>query len=563
MFSRKDPVRQHENKTSSIANAGPQTPQAELSQFLACAASLQDAGYNGKAFAQLEGAIRVADWMASSDPAHVIVPAELRRRTAEVARAGGCLQEALELSEVAISQLEKIEGIGSASALRARLFRADMLLEMQDVVRASAAYEEISKITRGAADTISSAIEAAMGSTAVIYARGVVDDLAKKEAKRSARLVAQALEGAASTDFIEISRAFQRVAAQFERQGKFLLASSFQSTSFAYQKDAAGRPNTTELVESLQKLAVLQSKAGKHEPAHTARAEVLEWAEKKCGEAAPEVLAIRRSMADAYLECGGWQQAEVLLLKNVEILSADSGRARVVEHLTALRDFFIRTGRTVAAAQVEVECHMARERQPTPPDRSHEYQDGVLQLVRERFCGVGDPDSALLALAVTMDDTLRLVRQRLAVGGGDEAIAAELGDLEEQIFRLPDEVGKQVSEWVEDLRIQAAKTPEQLEVSIAAAERRMTRFELTAGRSKELTRAHRYQELGILCGRAGRVESSAFYFRQARRILLSIDLRESRQYAETLLLNAEVVEPILAKKLRGAGDRILERLEDL
>jgi hypothetical protein len=53
------------------------------------------------------------------------------------------------------------------------------------------------------------------------------------------------------------------------------------------------------------------------------------------------------------------------------------------------------------------------------------------------------------------------------------------------------------------------------------------------------------------------------YFRQARRLLGNIDLKNTRQYAETLLLSARLAEPELAGKMRRAARKILDRLRDL
>lgn len=590
MFSDKDSARLHETRLDQSAVSGPpRSPALELAELRQGAQALESVGYYGRALAKLEGAFRLADRLASDDPALSGLSSELRNKAAQLARAGGRLQESLELSETAILKVESVQGRASSQAIEARLFRASTLLDLKRFDQALAAYAEIGKILKSSKAEIGLQLEGVLCSAAAVCAsrRDFVEGA--RELRRTAKGFSDLVEGAVSSDFPQIASAFERVSRQFEVLGEFLPSSVFMQHSLEYRKMSSRGNLSPDVRAARLRLAELHLKAGRADAGLRASAKLLGDLSDRFGAAAPDVMAFRQSVSAVCFETGKWGVARALLEQNAALAeravrddragaksaaggaegaAAASGgvlpsEARLVESLLALRDFLHATGHTISAGEAAVKLSVAREINPSLAQAAITVPGPVMRLVSEQFAANGGADPVVTKLAGVIDQGLRLARQRLAAGGLGEAVVSGLGSIEEQSFLLPDRVANKVLELIEEVRICAAETDDQLAVSIEAAKRRILRFEQEEGRSKELSRSKLYQEVGILCRRAGQDEAAAVYFRQARRLLGNIDLKSTRQYAETLLLSARLAEPELAGKMRRAARKILDRLRDL
>lgn len=590
MFSDKDSAKL-QNTTPDTASQGghARPPSLELAHLRQEAHALESVGHYGRALAKVESAIRFADRLASDDPALSDLCSELRMNAAQIARSGGRLQEALEFTESGILRIESAHGKAWLPSIEARLFRASTLLDLKRVEQARDAYVEIQRTLKSSSDHIGYQLEALLCSAAAVCASTQDFDEGARELRKTENRFGALLEGAVRSDFPEIASAFERASKQFERLGAFLSASVFMQHSLYYRKMSSRGKISPELRSARQSLAALQLKAGRIDSGLRVSAKLLGDLSDKLGARAPEVMVLRRARSVACLEAGKWDVARALLEENVALAEqsvrdersaarsgtgsaegacteqpeAHSGEARLVESLLTLRDFLHSIGHTTAAGEVALMLSEARERNSKLAQSSVTSPGPVMQLLAEQFASYGGADPVMTTLATIIDHGLRLARQRLVAGGLGEAVVSGLGSLEEQSFLLPDRIARKVGEWIEEIRIRAAETPEQLAVAIEAAKRRIQRFEIEEGQSKELTRSKLYQDLGILSRRAGQDEAAAVYFRQARRLLRSIGLEDTRQYAETLLLSARVTEPELAGKMRRAARKILDRLRDL
>lgn len=591
MFSDKDSAKL-QNTTPDTASQGghARPPSLELAHLRQEAHALESVGHYGRALGKVESAIRLADRLAIDDPALSDLCSELRINAAHIARSGGRLQEALEFTESGILKMESAHGKAWLPSIEARLFRASTLLDLKRVEQAREAYVEIQRTLKSSSDNIGYQLEALLCSAAAVCASTQDFDQGTRELRKTAKRFGALLEGAVRSDFPEIASAFERASKQFERLGEFLSASVFMQHSLDYRKMFSRGKISPESRSARQSLAALQLKAGRIDSGLRVSAKLLGDLSDKFGARAPEVMALRRAFSVACLEAGKWDVARALLEQNVALAEqgvldersaarsgkgsaegagtvqqpeAHSGEARLVESLLALRDFLHSIGHTMAAGQVALKLSAVRELNPKLAQSAVTAPGPVMQLLAEQFASHGGADPVMTTFATIIDHGLRLARQRLVAGGLGEAVVSGLGSLEEQSFLLPDRIASKVGEWIEEIRIRAAETPDQLAVAIEAAKRRIQRFEMEEGRSKELTRSKLYQDLGILSRRAGQDEAAAVYFRQARRLLGSIDLKHTRQYAETLLLSARVTEPELAGKMRRAARKILDRYRKL
>lgn len=590
MFSDKDSAKLRNTTPDTASQGGHARPPAlELAHLRQEAHALESVGHYGRALAKVESAIRLADRLASDDPALSDLCSELRINAAQIARSGGRLQEALEFSECGILKMESAHGKAWVPSVEARLFRASTLLDLKRVEQARDAYIEIQRTLKSSSDHIGYQLEALLCSAAAVCASKQDFDEGTRELRKTAKRFGALLEGAVRSDFPEIASAFERASKQFERLGDFMSASVFMQHSLDYRKMFSRGKFSPELRSARQSLAALQLKEGRIDAGLRVSEELLGDLSDKFGAGAPEVMALRRTFSVACLEAGKWDRARALLEENVALAEqgvldersaarssagspvgtgtekheAPSCEASLVESLLTLRDFLHSIGHTDAAGQVALNLSEARERNPKLAQSSVTSPGPVMQLLAEQFASYGGADPVMTTLATIIDHGLRLARQRLVAGGLGEAVVSGLGSLEEQSFLLPDRIASKVGEWIEEIRIRAAETPDQLAVAIEAAKRRIQRFEIEEGQSKELTRSKLYQDLGIVSRRAGQNEAAAVYFRQARRLLASIGLKDTRQYAETLLLSARVTEPELAGKMRRAARKILDRYREL
>lgn len=590
MFSDKDSAKL-QNTTPDTASQGghARPPSLELAHLRQEAHALESVGHYGRALAKVEGAIRLADRLASDDPAFSDLCAELRMSAAQIARSGGRLQESLELSEAAILKIDSAHGKACPQAIEARLFRASILVDLERVEQALAAYAEVRKEAGSGSQRFRVEMEARLGEAAA----GILGSGKSEKSRRAAREIIREhraiLKGSDSLDFGQVLRGIERASQQFERLGLFGHASLIISNAQILSKKCAVERCSPESRSARQSLAALQLKAGRIDSGLRVSAKLLGDLSDKLGARAPEVMVLRRTFSVACLEAGKWDVARALLEQNVALAEqglldersaarssagisvgagteqheAPSCEARLVESLLTLRDFLHSIGHTTAAGEVALQLSEARERNSKLAQSSVTSPGPVMQLLAEQFARYGGADPVMTTLATIIDHGLRLARQRLVAGGLGEAVVSGLSSLEEQSFLLPDRIARKVGEWIEEIRIRAAETPEQLAVAIEAAKRRIQRFEIEEGQSKELTRSKLYQDLGILSRRAGQDEAAAVYFRQARRLLGSIGLKDTRQYAETLLLSARVTEPELAGKMRRAARKILDRYRKL
>ncbi len=520
-------------------------------------------GFFGKAVNRLEAALGVADRIAASDPAYSSLCVELRMWGAKVARAGGRLQESLELSEAAILKSESTSGRCTERTVQARLYRAATLLDLSRRGEAEAAYREVLRILDSTAGMLSLQVEATIGLGVVLA--GAADSKSSIDFFQGAAKVGEKIRALVEGDEdpSTVASALERIAGQFERTADFSFATKFAEASLSFRRRSAPSKLTPEIRSALETLSRLYCKAGKADEGIRVSGELLRELEAKFGEASPETMEYRGRYAAICFENGRWDTARLALERNVVLAEASPKECGLVSRMVAVRDFLYATGRNVAAATTELAIRRVQELDPHLADAPLVALGPVSKLVQEQFVGAGSSDGAVVLLAEKVDAALKVAWHRLAAGDLGQGVCAELDVLEEQSVIFPDRIASKVEGMFEEVRNRSAETPEQLRGAIEAGLRRIAAFQHEEGRSKELTRAKLYQELAPLFRRAGKDTEAAQVLQRTRGILRRIGLKEERAYGEVLLLSARVSEPELAAKMRIAARKILRKFREL